>query len=69
MNYEKDTIESKIINFIEQKNSATTSELAKSFNFSRQYIQRIVARLVQEKKFFKQGSTRNARYVSEKNLG
>lgn len=69
MTQSKATIESQIISYIKKNGPVATSDLVESIGFSRQYIQRIVSGLVKEKKIFKQGSTRNALYVSEEKIG
>ncbi len=54
----------KVIDFIEQNGRVTSSEISLLLGVSRQYASLILSYLVEEKKIYKLGSTRNSLYVS-----
>jgi hypothetical protein len=54
----------KVIDFVEQKERITSGEISRLLGVSRQYASIILSDLVDKKKIYKLGSTRNAQYVS-----
>lgn len=60
--------EEKIIQEISQKGTVKSSGLAALFGVSRQYVSRMLSRLVKERKIMKVGSTRSAFYTTEEYL-
>lgn len=54
----------KVIDFIEQNGVATSGEVSSLLGVSRQYASLLLSYLLEEKRIYKLGSTRNASYVS-----
>jgi anti-sigma regulatory factor (Ser/Thr protein kinase)/biotin operon repressor len=55
----------KIIDFIRQQGKVTAREIGDKFGISRQYINLVISRLIEEGRIVKIGSTRYAFYVSK----
>ena len=55
-------IENKLISLIEKHHHLTAPELAKHLKVSRQYVTRLLKKLVNQKIIFKTGSTKNSLY-------
>lgn len=54
----------KMLKYIENKGKITSSDLAMSFGFSRQYINQVLKYLISDKKIVKVGSTKSTAYFS-----
>ncbi len=55
----------KILEEVEKKGSVKTSDFIRHFGVSRQYVSKLLSKLVDEKKLIKIGSTRSAFYTTE----